>query len=77
MTIVDSDYSFICVNIRVYGKYCDSAVVKETVFRKLPETNRLDMPHTKSVITNYNVPYILVGYQAFDLSINFLKPYGN
>jgi len=76
MAIVDSDYKFIYVDIGVYGKDCDSAVFKETPFWKLLETNKLDIPHAESIIPNCNLPYVLVGDEAFALSTNFLRPYG-
>ncbi|KAL4089146.1 hypothetical protein QTP88_024214 [Uroleucon formosanum] len=75
MAIVYSDYEFIYVDIGAYGKDCDSAVFKETVFWKLLETNKLDIPHAETVITNLNLPYVLVGDEAFALSTNLLRPY--
>lgn len=54
----------------------DFAVFKITVFRKLLETNKLDIPHAESVIINYNLPYVLVSDRAFSLATNLLIPYG-
>lgn len=77
MAIADSDYRFVYVDIGAFGKDCDASVFKETVFSKLLEKNLLHIPHSAPLIsTNCNLPFVLVGDEAFALSHNLLRPYG-
>ncbi|CAH1969512.1 unnamed protein product [Acanthoscelides obtectus] len=77
MAIADSNYRFIYVDIGAFGKDCDSSVFKETVFWKLLQQNALNIPHPSPLIsTGDNLPFVLVGDEAFALSQNLLRPYG-
>ncbi|XP_015376882.1 PREDICTED: uncharacterized protein LOC107171161 [Diuraphis noxia] len=79
MAVVDSNYQFIYVDILgVFGKDCDSSVFKETVFWKLLNEQNLNIPTSEPLnnFFNENLPYVLVGDEAFALSNNLLRPYG-
>lgn len=77
MAVADSDYRFVYVDIGAFGKDCDSSVFKETVFWKLLQKNMLDIPQPRPLIaTEDNLPFVLVGDEAFALSQNLLRPYG-
>jgi hypothetical protein len=58
MAIIDSDYKFIYVDIGAYGKDCDFAVFKETVFWKLVETNKLHIPHMLNQLSQITIYYM-------------------
>lgn len=76
MAIVDSNYKFIYVDIGAFGKDCDSAIFKETIFWKLLEQKKLNIPDAESINTNDILPYALVGDEAFALSDHLYRPYG-
>jgi hypothetical protein len=75
-SIVDSNYKFIYVDIGAFGKDCDTSIFKETIFWKLLEQKKLNIPDPEPIITNDILLYALVGDEAFALSENLLRPYG-
>lgn len=77
MAVVDFDYNFVSIDVGSYGKDCDSAVFKKTQFWKSLIDNTLNIP-TPCLIpnTDYVLPYVFVGDEAFALHTNLLRPYG-
>lgn len=78
MAIADADYRFVYVDIGAYGKDCDSSVFQQTVFWKMLEEGKLDIPRPTPLEggENIDLPYVLLGDEAFALSTNILRPYG-
>ncbi|CAH1979853.1 unnamed protein product, partial [Acanthoscelides obtectus] len=77
MAVVDSDYNFIFVDIGAYGKKCDSSVFKESTFWKNLTNNTLNLPDaTRLPGTDYKLPFVFVGDEAFDLHYYLLRPFG-
>lgn len=78
MAVVDSNYRFVYVDIGAYGKDCDSSVFQSTVFYELLVTGRLNLPPPCPLTENSHddMPFVLVGDEAFSLSENMMRPYG-
>lgn len=77
MAVVDSDYKFIYVDIGAYGKDCDSSVFQESVFWKKMKNGTLNIPEPTILRgTDVNLPFVLVGDEAFALSENLMRPFG-
>lgn len=75
--MVDSDYKFSYIDIGAYGKDCDSTVFKNTTFWKLLKENALAIPFQEPLEAfESDLPYVLVGDEAFALDDNILRPFG-
>lgn len=76
LTVVDSDYKFIYVDVGSFGKDSDSTIFLNSTLWTLLSNNSLNIPEP-SVLPNTNetVPYLFVGDEAFGLSKNVLRPY--
>lgn len=78
MAIVDANYRFVYVDIGAYGKDCDSSIFQQTVFWQLLEEGKLDIPRPTPLDggEDIDLPYVLLGDEAFALSTNLLRSYG-
>jgi hypothetical protein len=77
MAVADADYKFTYVDIRAYGKDCDSSVFQETHFFKLMIKNQLQIPTSCPLneSDSEHFPFVLVGDEAFGLSEHLMRPY--
>jgi hypothetical protein len=78
MALADADYCFISVEVGAYGSSSDSNVFKNLKFEKLLETNKLNIPDPKVVLSDaerLSIPFVLVDDEAFALSEHVLLPY--
>lgn len=77
MSLCDSNYCFVWVDIGGFGKDSDSGIFKQSyLYKKLTE-KKLDMPDPRPITNNVDirVPYVIVADEAFGMSEN-LRPYG-
>ena len=78
MALVDSDYNFISIDVGAYGASSDSNVFKQTnIYQKLQQ-NQLNIPQPSPLPNDENgknIPYFIVGDEAFALSDNVLRPF--
>lgn len=78
MAVADSDYKFVYVDIGAYGSECDPSVFKESTLWKSIENQSLGLPKDRPLpgTESPNVPYFLVGDEAFGLHRNLMRPFG-
>ncbi|XP_035432588.1 uncharacterized protein LOC118271408 isoform X2 [Spodoptera frugiperda] len=76
--VVDSEYRFIFMSVGSYGKECDSSIFKEsTIWKKLNDGSlNIPKPRPLHATLQNDMPYVLVGDEAFPLSTNLLRPFG-
>lgn len=76
LAVVDSDYSFIFVDIGGYGKDCDSSILQNTHFWKLLMQRNLHIPQPKPITEGgLTVPYVFVADDAFPMNEHMLRSY--
>lgn len=78
MAVADSNYRFIYVDVGAYGSACDSSIFKESTLWKSIQEKRLELPPAKPLPGSEapDVPYFLIGDEAFGLNTNLLRPFG-
>lgn len=78
LAMCDANYHFIYVDVGAYGKSSDSAVFKDSALYANLISNSLSIPEAKPLIQNNgeNIPYVIVGDEAFGLHNNLMRPYG-
>lgn len=78
LAVVDSEYRFIFMSVGSYGKECDSSIFKEsTIWKKLNDGSlNIPKPRPLHATLQNDMPYVLVGDEAFPLSTNLLRPFG-
>lgn len=76
MAVVDSNYECIMVDVGANGRMSDAAVITNTKFGQLLEKGELNIPPPKIMPnSNYQLPFVFVGDEAFALKDNFMKPF--
>lgn len=74
MTVVDSNYEFIMVDIGANGRMSDDAVIGNTKFGQALENITLNLPAPNMLPnSNYPLPFVFVGDEAIELQNNFMK----
>ena len=74
--LVDADYNFLFVDVGCQGRISDSGVFKNTDLYKKIERKDLALPEeTPLPGRRINMPYVIVGDEAFPLTENIMKPY--
>lgn len=78
LAVVDSEYRFTYVSIGSYGKECDSSIFKESTFWQKLNDGSLNIPKPRPLHGNMekDLPFVLIGDEAFPLSKNLLRPFG-
>lgn len=77
IAIVNANYEFMMIDVGANGRASDLAVYESTKFYRYLEQGELNIPRQECLIgTNIEVPYVLVGDDAFTLSPNLMKFYG-
>lgn len=56
MAAVDSNYTFIMIDVGAYGSSSDSTIFKQTNFAKKLENNRLNIPKSRCLPNDTNGP---------------------
>lgn len=78
LAMCDSNYMLTFVDIGAFGKSSDSGVFKNSrLFEKIVAES-LNLPAPTSIEGNgeNEMPYVIVGDEAFPLSTNLLRPFG-
>ncbi|XP_018360612.1 PREDICTED: uncharacterized protein LOC108759604 [Trachymyrmex cornetzi] len=74
--LVDVEYKFIFVDVGKNGRTHDSAVFRESLLGIKLKENTLNLPQPKTLLNfNFQMPYVIVGDDAFSLHTNLMKPY--
>lgn len=64
------------VDVGANGRMSDGAVITNTKFGQLLEKGELNIPPPKIMpSSNYQLPFVFIGYEAFALKDNFMKPF--
>lgn len=76
LALVDAEYKFIFVDIGKNGRTHDSTVFRESPLGIKLKTNTLNLPQSSPLPGfDVNIPYVIVGDDAFALHTNLMKPY--
>ncbi|KAI8432610.1 hypothetical protein MSG28_013596 [Choristoneura fumiferana] len=78
MAVVDSNYTFTMIDVGAYGSGSDSTIFKRTNFAKKSEADSLNIPQSRCLPNDTNgpdMPFVLVGDEAFALSKHVMRPY--
>jgi hypothetical protein len=66
------------IDVETNSRIYNGGVVKNTLFWKLLERNKLKIPRPKTMPgTNEKYPYAFVADEAFQLNEHFMRPYRN
>ncbi|CAB3220589.1 unnamed protein product [Arctia plantaginis] len=76
LAVVDAEYRFIYISVGSYGNECDSSIFKETTFWKKLNDGSLNIPKPLHETIEKDMPYVLVGDEAFPLTTNLMRPFG-
>ena len=76
LAISDAKYRFTIVDIGAEGRQSDGGVFENSGLPHLFETNALHIPPPRRLsITDLEIPYVLLGDEAFPLNIYMMRPY--
>ncbi|XP_022197965.1 protein ANTAGONIST OF LIKE HETEROCHROMATIN PROTEIN 1 [Nilaparvata lugens] len=76
LATVDADYKFITVDVGAMGRFSDGSLFSSSALGKKLMKGNLLLPEPKLIPSIDNpVPYVLVGDEAFPLSVNLMRPY--
>lgn len=76
MALVDAKYNFIAVDVGAYGKSSDGGIFTHSNLGKAIEQDKLRIPRSvKLPSTSIEVPYVIVGDEAFPLKTYLMRPY--
>jgi hypothetical protein len=79
MCVGSADYQIIMADAGVNGRISDGGVLGYTRFGRLLNDGGLNLPEPSPLPNAQNqdqVPFVFVGDEAFDLTKNFMKPFG-
>ena len=74
LAVCDAKYCFTLVNIGSFGRDNDAAILSESGFGKLFESDTMTIPQPRE-ISGHKLPYVLVGDEIFPLKPWLMKPY--
>lgn len=76
MAVVDADYKFLMVDVGQMGSVSDGGVWDASEFGSGWSRNLINVPPPSALPnTDINLPYLLIGDEAFPLKPNFMRPY--
>jgi hypothetical protein len=79
LAVCDAHYRFTLVDIGDNGRHSDGGVLTNSEFGQALENGTLsipsDCPLPCKAQPNINLPYVIVGDEAFPLKLNMLRPY--
>lgn len=86
LAMCDSDYNFTYINVGSHGSNSDSAIFQQSQLYTQLENKTLDVPEPQPLPpinedasntsqTRPKVPFIIVGDEAFALSVHVMRPY--
>lgn len=77
MALCDANYKFIYINVGAKGRYSDGGVFANCTFAKRLYRHELNLPMPRPLANRTKeMPYVIVADDAFPLSENIMKPYG-
>jgi len=77
MAVVNSNYEFIMADADTNGRISDGGVLGKTAFGKALGDKLLQIPEPGTLPNSRKkLPFVFVGDEAFALTENFMKPYG-
>lgn len=72
----DAKYRFLYVNVGCNGRVSDGGVFRDSNLFKSFDNNVLNFPISKCLPnSDVNVPHVIIGDDAFPLSVHLMKPY--
>lgn len=76
LALVDADYKFIVVDVGAYGKNSDGAIFSNSLLGKSLANGTFNVPADEKLTANgEELPYVIVGDEAFPLKSYLLRPY--
>ena len=76
MAVVDAHYRFVMVDVGANGRACDAGAFAASTMSAALENNQLSIPPPSPLPGRVNdVPYVIVGDEAFGLKEHLMKPY--
>lgn len=76
LALVDAHYNFIAVNVGSYGKDSDGGILAKSTLGRGLERGTLSIPgQTALPNTSVELPYVIVGDEAFPLKSYLMRPY--
>ena len=76
--LVDANYKFICIDLGAYGRNSDGGIFAHSSLGNALTNNKLNLPKESCLEGAAGLsplPYVVVGYEAFPLQTNLMKPY--
>ncbi|XP_049763762.1 uncharacterized protein LOC126263687 [Schistocerca nitens] len=74
--VADANYKFIAVDVGAYGKQSDAGVFKESMlYKKLTNGELLLPPPTRLEGMCQELPYVILGDEAYPLLENLMRPF--
>lgn len=75
--LVDAQYRFLYIDVGAYGSEGDASIWQTTALQKAINTGRANLPSSLSLrkAPDMKLPPVIVGDDAFPLSVNLMKPY--
>ena len=76
LALVDANYRFIAIDVGAYGKNSDGGIFSNSNLGKSLKYNKLQIPPGKQLPgSEENLPYVIIGDEAFPLSTYLMRPY--
>lgn len=76
MAVINANYEIISADVGTNGRVSDGGVFSNTTFGTAFKQNTLNFPKpSKPQFASNELPYVLVGDDAFQLTENLMKPY--
>lgn len=76
MSVVDSQYRFVFIDVGSMGRFSDGHIFSTSVLAKKMRENKLEIPKPTVLPTiGEPMPYVFVGDEAFPLLENLMRPY--
>lgn len=75
--LVDAQYRFLYIDIGEYTSEGEASIWQTTALQKAANTRRPNLPSSVSLrkAPDIKLPPVIVGHDAFPLSVNLIKPY--
>ena len=75
MALVDSNYKFIAIDVGAYGRNSDGGIFANSNLGKAIASNSLHFPADAGLPGADQLPYVIIGDEAFPLQEHLLRPF--
>lgn len=76
MTIADSKYRFVMIDVGAYGKDSDVGILQNSKIYHHIEKGSLKLPNMKVLPNSSSLaPFVFIGDEAFPLRENIMRPF--